>query len=372
MFLVALPPVGRWVVVFNNALFIGRTSTEPSTVFFSDLGDPEVWTTDNDYKFDGPIMGMGVLGNLVVVFKQNSIGVLSGTNNEKLIKIDKYINGIGCSGGHSIFTAKIKGQDVLIFHSDNGLWAFDGSRNLIDLSNCIRNKYQDGTTVNKWNTSRFQYAWGTYIPKYKWGMLALSDSGDATNDFLLIIDLDRIQETRNGMYVPHWPMDAVPANCLTCSKSVTTTRDDIYFGDTTGFIYRFDPSIFNRNGTAYNGYFRSKILDNIKSWILIEANLMADEGGETVTIAAFADLDTASVSASVSLDDDADLLGTTFILGTSVLGGKDFVFKDAGLNTWGRFLQFRISNSTLNEGYRIESLNFIFQETGLEPNAKLE
>lgn len=366
------PPVGRWVTIWNNSAWIASTSTQPSTVFFSDLGDPEAWTTDNSYKFDAPITGMARLGDKMVVFKDSSIGILSGFNNLRLTKTDILINGIGCSGGHTITTAKIRGKEVLIFHSYSGLYAFDGSQNLLDLSHPIRNKYISGSSTTRWNDTRFSKAWATYIPKYSWYMLTLSDGGDSTNDFMVIIDLDRVQETKEGSYLPHWPVDAIPGNCIVGSKSLTSETDEIFFADETGFIYKFDPSIFNNNGDAYNKFYQSKIYDNISSWIVGEANILGDETSTVLTVSVNADLEAGDgESGTVDLNDGADVLDT-FIIGSSQIGGKDFVFKDASIDNFGRFLQFKVSNGIINNSFVIEEINFVLQEFGLEPNAKQE
>lgn len=367
------PPVGRWVQVFQNALWLANTTSEPSTLYFSDLGDPESYTADNDYKFDAPITGMGVLKDKLVVFKADSIGFLSGTNNQILTKIDKFIAGKGCSGGHTIVNAKIKGRDVLVFHGWDGWYAFDGSQNLISLSHPVINKYRPQSTVTQFNQARFQYACAEYWPDYGWYICILSDGNDSTNNFAVILDLNRFYETREGQFVPHWPVDNIPGNCIARSKRVTSQTNEMFFGDTTGFIYKFDPTIYNYNGSGYSKYYESKIFDNVRTWILNEFNILGNEGSVSLDTYINADLETGDgTQGSASLLDTGDLLGTTFILGVSELGAKDFVFVDSPIDTFGRFLKFKISNSTVDKSFGLEEINFILQEIGLDPNAAQE
>lgn len=363
------PPVGRWNVIWNNALWIARTSTETSTLYFSDLADPETWTTDNDYKFPAPITGLGTLGDKLVVFMDDAIGVLTGYNNTALTKVDKFINGKGCTSGNSIVNAKLKGVDVLVFHSWDGWYAFDGSSTLVYLSNPIKNKYRQQSTVTQFTQNRFQYVWAEYIPQYEWVIAGMSDGSDTTNNFMVILDIGRVYENREGLYIPHWPVDSIPANCIARSKRITSESNEIFFCDTTGFVYKFNPTVFNNNGSAYTKFFQSKIFDNVKSWILVEFNIMANETSTTLTTYVKADLESGDGSqGSVSLQDSAALLGTTFILGSSLLGGVDFVYNEAAMDTFGRFLQFKITNSTVDKSFSIEEVSIILQEIGIDPN----
>lgn len=364
------PPTARWSAVFNNALFLARTSLEPSTVFFSNLGDPEVYTSDDDYKFNAPITGLAVLGKMLVVFKSESIGVLSGFNNSTLTKEENYISGKGCSGGHTIVQAKLKGRDVLIFHGYDGWYAFDGSKDLIYLSYPVRNKYRPQASVPQFTQSRFQYAWAEYIPQYEWVITCLSDGADTTNNFVVILDLGRVYESSEGVYVPHWPVDNIPGNCIARSKRITSENNEIFFGDTTGFVYKFTPTGYNYNGSVYTKFFESKIFDNILTWVLVEFNIMGNEGSVSSDTYIKSDLEIGDgTQGSANLSDGGDVLGTTFILGTSELGGKDFVFVDATTDAFGRFLQFKISNSVVDKSFSIEEVNLILQEIGLDTNA---
>jgi hypothetical protein len=363
------PPTGKWNVVWNNALWIGRPSIETATLYFSDLADPEVWTANNDYKFPAPITGLGVLADKLVVFMDDAIGILSGYNNGELTKIDKFISSKGCTSGYSIVNAKLGGVDVLVFHSSDGWYAFDGSTTLYYLSSPIRNKYRNQGEVSQFTKDRFEYVSAEYFSQYNWVVAGMSDGNDSINNFMVILDLSRVYESKEGKYVPHWPVDNIPMNCIARTKSVTEAENEILFGDTTGFVYKFSPVVFNNNGASYSKFFQSKIFDNVSSWLLIEFNIMANESSTTLTTNVKADLEAGSgAQGSVSLQEGADLLGTTFILGSSVLGGKDFVFNEAAMDVFGRFLQFKISNSTNDASFSIEEVNIILQEIGLDPN----
>ena len=365
------PPAGKWLAVFNYALWIANTTTETSTLYFSDLAEPEAYTTNNDYKFAAPITGLGVLGDKLFVFKFDSIAMLSGDNNLTLTKVENYITGRGCVAGHTIANARINGVEVLIFMGVDGWYAIDGSNQILNLSHPVKNKFRSQSQITQFNAARFQYATAEYWPKYEWYVCCLSDGDDSTNNFLMILDLNRVYKTREGLYIPHWPVDNIPANCIARSKSVTSVYNDLYFGDTTGFVYKFDQATFNYNGSAYNSYFKSKIYDNKSEWILVEQNIKATEASTTLTTYINSDLESGSGTAgSVSLLDGADTLDVDFVWDVSVWGGKDFVYKDSSTEEWGRFLGFQFGQSTVDKNFSVQSLNLILQEIGLEPNAE--
>lgn len=363
------PPQGKWNVVWNNALWIARTSAETATLYFSDLADPEAWTLNNDYKFPAPITGLGTLADKIVVFMDDCIGTLSGYNNGELNKIDKFISNKGCTSGYSIVNAKLNGVDVLVFHSSDGWYAFDGSTTLYYLSAPIRNKYRSQSAVTQFNQGRFDEVCAEYIPQYNWVVAGISDGADTTNDFVVILDMSRWYESKDGQYVPHWPIDGVNINCIARSKGITSEKNEIFFGDNAGFVNKFNYNLFNNNGSSYTKFFQSKIFDNISSWLLIEFNLMANESSSTITTYIKSNLESGDGDqGSVSLQDQSDVLGTTFVLGSSLLGGRDFIFNEAAMDSFGRFLQFKILNSTINQSFSIEEINIVLQEIGLDPN----
>lgn len=363
------PPSGRWIATFQNAVWLANTSTEPSTLFFSNTGDPETWTTDDDYKFDAPITGLGKLGDLLVVFMEDHIGVLSGTNNRQLVKVDRYINGKGCSGGHTVVNGNLAGKEVLIFHSGDGFYAFDGTQTLIKLSTPIARKYTNSSSTSRWNEQRFNKAWATYDNSRNWYICALSDGGDSKNDFILILDLGRFFETADGTAVPHWPLDAVDANCVAVSK--ISSLNTLCFGSTDALVYKFSPGTFTRNGSAYTAYYRSKTFDTVESFIIQEVNIFSDEVGTSTTLDVFINANLSSGdgnSGSSNFQSTSDLLDSTFILDSSSLGGKEFVLKNVQVTDWGRFARFKLRNTGSGQQMVIYGVDFVLQSLGLESN----
>lgn len=371
------PPTCRWVEYFNNYIFLGNQTTNAERVYFSALSDPETWDTTNDFfTFDAPITGMKTLGRQLVVFKRDSIGIISGFGTASWQKIDNFVQGVGCAGGHTIVNARLGGdgqnnRDGLVFLSDDGIYFFDGTPNVIKISNPIQRKFISSTTTELFNASRFEYAWATYSEKYDWYILHLSDGSATDNDFRLILDLSRPYTAPDGRFsVPHWPSTGIDATSVVTRK--VDGKDELYMGGSDGFIRLYDPARFNEDDDTYNAcFFQSKILDARSHWILRELDFLGDELGDTdVTIGVSSDLEGGiGDTADVNMQDVSDLLDVSFIIGTSTLGGKDFLYKAAALNKEGRFMQFYISQNTINKQMVCEGLDMILKNVGRRPNA---
>lgn len=370
------PPTGRWVEYFNNYVFIAQNTSATNRLYFSALNNPESWNTGANgdfFVFDGEITGLKQFQNQLVVFKNDSIGILSGYGLRSWVKTDRYIEGVGCAGGHSIVECRLGGPDgkqVLVFLAKDGIYAYDGTPNLMKLSNPIERKYIASGSSSRWNENRFANAFATYWAKYNWYILSLSDGGDTRNDFVLILDMARPYQTPDkNTAVPHWPMDAVNANCITVRRN-SSNLEEVYFGDTTGFVFKYDPAIFNENGSAYTGLFTSKVFDMEQDWIVRETNAMFDQtGGSTVQIYINADLQSGlGETDTVNLAGSADVLDSTFIMGTSTFGGNDFLNLNADIANTGRFLQWSVRNTVVNNSFALEQFEIVLKMLGFRTN----
>jgi hypothetical protein len=187
---------------------------------------------------------------------------------------------------------------------------------------------------------------------------------------MLILDLGRPFQTPDGFFgVPHWPLDGVDANVVATRK--VSGADQLYFGGTDGYTYLFDPAIYNEDSSAYTGTWTSKIFDLKTNWVLREYNVLGDELGDTdVKMYINADLQSGDgETATVNFQGGNDVLDTTFIIGTSILGGADFVYKSAGINQAGRFMQLTMKQETIDKRLVVEQVDLVLKDRGLMPNA---
>lgn len=371
------PPVGRWIEYFNNYVYMARHTNQANRLYYSALNSAESWnTTDGtgDYfTFDGPITGLKSFGRQLVVFKNDSIGVLTGYGVSDFVQVSRFINGVGCVAGHSIVEAKLggpAGREVLVFLAHDGIYAFDGTQNLIKLSNPIERKFIGGPDADRWNESRYANAVATFSNRYQWYILGLSDTGDTTNAFQLILDLSRFTETPdNKTAVPHWPNDGPVTNAITVRRN-SDNREDIYFMGSDGFIYLFDPTLYNRDGSSYTAFWTSKIMDMEQTWILREVNGTFEQLGDFNTeIYVNADQETGlGEMDTINTSNTGYVLDTNFPLDTATLSGNDFLHLNAQITNHGRFLQWTVRNDELNGRFNLQSMELLLKMIGTRPN----
>lgn len=370
------PPTGRWIEYFNNYVYIARDTNHSNRLYYSAVNDATSWNTTegtgNYFTFDGPITGIKSFGTQFVVFKNDSIGVLTGYDITDFVQVSQLIKGVGCVAGHSIVEAKIggpAGKAVLVFLAHDGIYAFDGTPNLIKLSNPIERKFIGGTAANRWNESRYGNAVATFSTRYQWYILGISDSGDTTNAFQLILDLSLPFNTPdNKTAVPHWPLDGPVTNAI-CVRRNSNNREDLYFMGSDGFVYLWDPTLFNRDGAAYVSYWTSKIFDMEQTWILREMNGVFEQLGD-YDIEVYLNADQQSGLGEMATINTLDTSATldSFILDTDTLTGNDFLNLNADIVNSGRFLQWSVRNPTINGQFRLQAMEVQLKMIGTRPN----
>lgn len=161
------PPNADCVKQVNNFLFLARnlsSTTAQSTVYWSNVNDPETWTGTNLLNFrknDGePIMALGAIGTDLYIFKQNSIGRLSTvtltvSGAVTLGPLSTVIQGVGCCGPKAL--DNLPNGNIVFVGFDGHFYEFDGST-VIDRSkqpypgpNVYDTPYFSSTANNTWN-----------------------------------------------------------------------------------------------------------------------------------------------------------------------------------------------------------------------------
>lgn len=139
------PPTGVCVKTVNNMMFIAGTFFTGTTgilsrVYWSAVGDPTTWPAASNLDFrvnDGDfIIALGSLGQNLVIFKNNSIGLLQTTSQTvsgtvTLGPLTTLFTGIGCCSPCAI--DNLPDGRLVFLGSDLCLYITDGT-NLINVS----------------------------------------------------------------------------------------------------------------------------------------------------------------------------------------------------------------------------------------------
>lgn len=122
--------VPRYLEVYNNMFFMSGFSTSPSTVWYSNLADPD--EVDEENFFDVRTSNGDVITNMIVfqgtmvIFKYRSVHELSGSSPEDLSLKDMNLN-YGCVNS----TAAITFNNKLWFMDQKGICEYNGPNTFI-------------------------------------------------------------------------------------------------------------------------------------------------------------------------------------------------------------------------------------------------
>lgn len=247
-------PVGSYIEIYRDTIFIGGDPNNPSRLYYSAGGD-----LINDFstssgggfidiaKNDGQkITGLIKFKSVLLVFKTNSIYQFSFTSSG-LPQVELVNPAIGCVAPRSLIAV----ENDIFFASYRGIFtigneagfSFDVLRTN-ELSSRVRSIYE---TIE---TSRLKDIAAIYATKNNKNLVIFSytPSGSSTNSEAIIYDRERL-----GWL--HWTN--VKANCFTQYTDSTGETHVLYGDDSSGYVKEmFSGS--NDFGTAINGVFRLK------------------------------------------------------------------------------------------------------------------
>lgn len=152
------------VVQHKDRLWIAGIPGDKADLDYSDAGKPDIFPTTNTVLCDSadPISGLVVYNDRVIVFNRNSFGQILGTDPLSF-RYAEIAGKIGCVDNRTIRIRVFKGIPVLVWLSDKGFYAFNGSsvdyisdeiENLINFS--IQQVSQTNGSVSQSSQSAFQ------------------------------------------------------------------------------------------------------------------------------------------------------------------------------------------------------------------------
>lgn len=249
----------QFVKVRNNRVYCANKNS--STIYFSDAGNPNSFPVNNFIQIntnDGQnISGIAeLLGNLVI-FKDNSIWILSGeplgagnTTTIGNLQLQRANSPVGCSAFRTI---QVVDQALFFMHS-SGLWA------LQNLSATLVSPALDPVFFNGMNPGFVNLCWGLYSAAEKKYLLGYPSSTSTTCDRVIVYDFS----VKDFSY---W--DDMPGSCAVNYRFSGLT-DNILMGDANrGNIYEMMQGyadIAGDNGTATGGS-TTTLVDSTKTWL---------------------------------------------------------------------------------------------------------
>ena len=226
------PTEPHYAVFWRERMFFARSDEHPARMWFSEPGEPESFVPDAFLDFDEgdgqPITGVVPLFNYLIVFKNNSLYVVSedsgGVNQfvRAPFSAFKLHTNVGCS---SHMTAQKLDENSVMFLGQKGCYLTDG-RQVEYVSRKVENLFRD--EISK---SRQSIATATVFKGRNLYILCLTSAGETENDIALVYDYVNRSWTR--WYLPF----------ATITQTEDTTGTERIFGGGVqgrGYVVRLD------------------------------------------------------------------------------------------------------------------------------------
>ena len=354
------PPIFTTVAKYHN--FIWGAVSE--IVYFSGLTDPETWdTTKWTVRFNKNVVRLIENGQKLAVLMSDHIGSVSGYSYLNFQVEEKEIKNFGCVGRLAACNAQFgeNHQDVIATLSKDGLYIFDEAFN-------FRKIFGDNY-FHSFAQASLSKAVVSYNKIEKKLFVALPTTSATENDYLIVVDMV------SGAF---WPCPSIHANYI---KAMDSAADDssnefIYFIDNAGYMYKFNRETINYHSgsasQAIDARWKSKKYNLEYICDFRDVSVHADvEGDWDCTVTIYTGLGSASaVSGSMSLLGGSDLLGSTFTLGASTLGGNEYVFDSvSGIGGFGRYFSISFENNAIDEDFHIRRADIVYKKIRLSSGA---
>ncbi|ROL55630.1 hypothetical protein D9V84_11270, partial [Bacteroidetes/Chlorobi group bacterium Naka2016] len=117
------PPRAGLAVVYKDRIYAAGASPNYSTVYFSDISNPEAWNPNSQFDVnanDGDrINTLAVLGDSLLIFKENSIWEIQ-VDQQNIISFKRlFAQAVGTTSARSLINI----SNILYFFDRNGVWA---------------------------------------------------------------------------------------------------------------------------------------------------------------------------------------------------------------------------------------------------------
>ncbi len=367
------------IAAWQNSLWL--VDEDQVTLRFSALGDPENWDALDNYVFNTPIRDIKSFGNMLVVFKRDSIGILYGTNNRQLTKVDEFVTGIGMDGVKEAAAGKLGSKDVLFFPNESGIWAFDGTASVIKISTSLDYAFNPGRItppirVKLTNTTPFLGL--TYVPDYSWLLFFFINSITNVTEFV-ILDLSNIKQLDAANYIaPAWPQTGVvgaPIGGATyaLNKFTTNTTPEIYLWGPDFGLFLMNSTLttkqFSNGGvaSAYTASGKTKILDLQGEFLVQELDI--EQAGHSVNatqIQVGYDMGRGTTTSTAVL---GDLVGSSSPTKEFFYNNVDSTVVTSNFN-FGRWLNFYFSAPQVSQLPSVEGVTLVMTGFGNDSNVK--
>jgi hypothetical protein len=361
------PPAATFGTEWLGRLFC-NDQTDPDLLHYCTTGNPEEWggvgdsgaipigTGDGD---EGGIIGAIPFKGMLFVFKKSKIYRISGYAPEEWI-VEPVSYSIGLVGPKAL--CAIGDQDI-VFVSRRGIHSLSATQNYGDVESKYLSSAIQPTFNTDWSRSRLSYVSACHVESLNSVAFAMTATGDSANNDLYLYNYNVGRWYR-------WP----DLSCQSLSTRDTGTFRKLVLGTSAGRVIQM------QNGT-YTDFGTTGITYRLKTPTLYPGNDITRLKGFYRLYLYYKPLNTFTITVTVQIDKQdtqsftfsnngsGDALGTTFVLGTSLLGISGIIEPfNAPIEGRGRGITVEITQSGTNEQVTIYALQIEYEDAEFNDN----
>lgn len=236
----------QYLEVFQNRLFCAGFSSTPSTVWFSDTGEPEGFPLENNFEVrtnDADVItAMKAYNSRLYIFKKNSFYVLLGDTTSNFNLQEQAVI-YGCLNNRCVETY----DNYMVFLDRKGLMLFNASN-----ISCLSNKVQSFFDRMNYNAALTE-ACVVHDKLRNQILVAIPIDGSTVNNITMVYDyLAGAWTTYNGYSV----------SVFATIQGYNNTKN-VFYGSHSGTINWFGPSFLSDNGVGFTSYFKTRFLHDM-------------------------------------------------------------------------------------------------------------
>lgn len=349
----------------------------PDRLHYSTTGNPEEWQGNGDSGAfdigvgDGDPVGITAIfptfkGDLFVA-KKTKLYRITGFAPEEFM-ITQVSSGIGCESHNSI---AVVDQDDMVFVSARGVHSLSTTASYGDFEGAYLSADIQTTFLDDFVRSRLPNVWSAYLSEINSVAFAFTERpyGSTSNNSIWLYNF-QLKSWYNWSGV----------SCESLITVIDSDKKRFYMGSNTGRVLK---SLNNTNYDIDSSGNNQPILFRIATGILfVDQNpyqvkafkrfVLYYKPVGTHSITVTLKIDNFSTQAlSYSDDGSTDLLGSTFILGTSLLGTTNVMAPNAQpIDGYGRGIKVRITQSGTDQEVEIQGIGIEYEIGGTQQEAR--
>lgn len=366
-----LPPAFTMCRKHINRLFAAGVPGNRDRLYYSSTDNHEEWNGAGTsgaidiFPGDGDPEGITAIfpatkGVLFVAKRNKLYRVITSNPDDALWAVDEVSAGIGCIGHNAVCPV---GLDDMLFVSDRGVHSLASTQKFGDFEAAFLSK-DIQKEFNTWNEDRYKQIRFCYVPYLNSIMLAVSPDGFDVNNEIHLFNVEDKQWYRFPEKV-----------CEALWVAKINNKDVLVVGDNTGRVDYLSQTAFNDNGVAITfdvktgTIYPENQLNTVKGFKKLSLFYKPKVAG---TITAKFKIDNFDVQTLIfDVSGNFDPLGTSFVLGTSVLG----VFQPLPIITlpvdgYGHGFSLQLTQAGLDEEVEIYGFAVEYEGAGDEQETR--